>query len=545
MSARLEEKKSKAKKKTTRRKKDASTSENASSKLDELANELEMALSQNADQPISSLSDDEDANPKTSKSDNSQPLQTNSTITISKSVNFFSDYQSQKKLPSITRKEKPINKQTRDPLQVDSITPMEVEMSNKRTHYMSFLSEDDDENNKSISSMSTQEYISPLDFTESTPNQDAHLPVLSYQPSSNQQMEIISDQIPELAAKTNDRTTISSSISSNTLSPKHRDIVLRLLNVLTQLPVPSEHLRLVRRRTPKKIIPEESVATPVETKIVDEMNDPVVNETTPAKNPVSKSIDKPTASIDDTSADRMSSFIESLLELKEQIPDHGEHEDRQTNAEEMDPSEITGVIVSEAQREIDVEDSGHMKKMETIVSAAQLQTQVEENPPTEVIDATIDKVPAQPQVQVEEKNPTVSEKHEELPMPMEEDHCVEENNTKIIETPQQHSMIDHESQSILESISTISEIREEPRTSIETTPRLDRSQFNRNVKKLPLLHPLGKSTIANEASSVISIHQEPTVRLISTNSSLFISIFLLAYCPNSITGTSSTSSSLR
>jgi hypothetical protein len=205
-------------------------------------------------------------------------------------------------------------------LQVDSIIPMEVEILNKRTTYMSFLSEDDDENNKSISSMSTQEYISPLKLNKPTVQEDIHSSQVMDQSSSIVLQPI--EPIPEnIQLNTKDQTTTSSSISVNTLDSHRIQIVLRLLNVLTHVPVPLKPLRLVRRRIRQKPIPQKidsSVADiPEQSEAMDENN-------TILENQVSINMEEPTKSIEEInqiSENQVPPSIEEQLKPSEEIHD--------------------------------------------------------------------------------------------------------------------------------------------------------------------------------------------------------------------------------
>jgi len=277
--SRQQQKKKETKK--TRRKKDPSIS----TKLDDLVNELEIALSQSDQQPISQLStflSDDDDEDKIHKSDKQQlPIPTytpiilqsttihseiNSTISIGNDITFFSDDDNeeilQRKLPPssplytpIIEQQLLVNEQNSYSLQVDSIIPMEVEISDKPTKYMSFLSEDDD--NELVPSLSTQEYISPLELNKSFLNDNNHKSQLSDKSSSsNKQIETISKNIQDSLLNKKDQSSI---LDSNRIQ-----IVLRLLNVLTQIPENFKPLRLVRRRNRQKKILEKQVIVSTE-----------------------------------------------------------------------------------------------------------------------------------------------------------------------------------------------------------------------------------------------------------------------------------------
>ncbi|CAF4812100.1 unnamed protein product, partial [Rotaria sp. Silwood2] len=148
--------------KQNRRQNDASITENPSIKLDDLANELEIALSQsyqqqqNTHQLVSCLSDDDDEQDKIQKSDNQslsmpmfspislQPSTISSTISIidkrrksiSNALCFFSDDENIQETLSPIIEQQSISTS----LHVDSITPMDIETFEKPTKYMSFLS---------------------------------------------------------------------------------------------------------------------------------------------------------------------------------------------------------------------------------------------------------------------------------------------------------------------------------------------------------------------------------------------------------------------
>ncbi|CAF3583627.1 unnamed protein product [Rotaria sordida] len=343
-SSRQEQKKKEIQKrkstKKNRRQKDLSTTEKPSTKLDDLANELEIALSQsdqqqqqqNIPQFISCLSDDDDED-KISKSDKQllpipmftpislQPSTINSTISIidkpiesiSNNISFFSDDENlQETLSPIIEQQSIfnslINQNTISSLQVDSITPMDIETSYKPTKYMSFLSEDDDDNNnnnnnKSLTSISTslteqqsnnQEYISSLDFNQSIINNKlqssdkqsiTHFPTTDVLEqslsstedlSSNRPIETISENIQDSLLNDKHQTTTSSSNIVNILDSNHIQIVLRLLNTLTQIPVPLKPLRLVHRRSQRKKNSEEQASMLIDNKSNDKKEDTTI-----------------------------------------------------------------------------------------------------------------------------------------------------------------------------------------------------------------------------------------------------------------------------
>jgi hypothetical protein len=257
----------------------------------------------------------------------------------------------------------PVIKQTMNSLQVDSIIPMEVEILNTRTTYMSFLSEDDDENNKSISSMSTQEYISPLKLNKPPAQEDIYSSQVMDQSSSIVLQPI--EPIPEnIQLNTKDQTTTSSSISVNTLDSHRIQIVLRLLNVLTHVPVPLKPLRLVRRRIRQKTIPKKidsSVADiPEQSEAMDENN-------TILENQVSINMEEPTKSIEEInqiSENKVPPSIEEQLKPSEEI-----HDVEQSNIVNNQSSE---------QLQTFVEENHDVQENNTIVNE-EPQTSVEES----------------------------------------------------------------------------------------------------------------------------------------------------------------------
>jgi hypothetical protein len=369
-----------------RRQKDTSTSEKPSTKIDELATELEIAFSQSNQQhtsPPSAFLSDDDEN-KIHQSNKQQlpiPVYTpiilqtpiihreiNSSISIiptptksiSNNISFLSDDDNDERLPPssspvftpiLEHQAKPtssINEPTISSLHVDSITPMEIEISDKPTKYMSFLSEDDDD--KSGPSVFNpvieqpfinQEYISPSECNEpildidnddyhtsqssdihSSLSSTIHTPTIDelQQPlsvnrhsSSNIQVETIIENIQDSLLNEND--SAPSSIPPNTLDSNRTKIVLHLLHFLTQTPVPLKRLRLVRRRIQQKQIPEEQVVLSTEDES-DHEKTPTINTETPEQ---PKPIEENSTTIDELSDNRISLSFEEQLESTEEI----------------------------------------------------------------------------------------------------------------------------------------------------------------------------------------------------------------------------------
>ncbi|CAF0961905.1 unnamed protein product [Adineta ricciae] len=274
----------------TRRQTELSKSEDATANLADLETRLELALSQpNEPEPISPMrsffSDDDDIDNKTSASDKPQlstpvynplisksaanPPKTNSSITIipksskpiSSNVSFLSDDDneepSQQRLPSMATFIAP--KPTNIPVPVDRMTPMESEPTEKSAKYTSFLSEEDDDN-KSLSSASTpvttqpspflrQENISPLKANDAIPETITN----ATEKSSASMTPILSNDISQQSSSSPmEEDPVLSIIPVQTVNPNHIKIVLRLLDVLTQVPPPLKPLRLVRRRIQRK-----------------------------------------------------------------------------------------------------------------------------------------------------------------------------------------------------------------------------------------------------------------------------------------------------
>ena len=154
------------------------------------------------------------------QSDTQQTLHTQSTIS------FFTDDEIS---PDIIP---PPLLESTSTLQVDHLTPMDVSIPEKSINDVSFLSEDDEENHLPVLS---QEYIPPVEIEKTPVNYSSEL--------SKQLSETLEETNKD--SSSNEREQV---VETNTIDPKHTQVIYRLLNVLIQLPVPSKHLRLVRHR---------------------------------------------------------------------------------------------------------------------------------------------------------------------------------------------------------------------------------------------------------------------------------------------------------
>ena len=154
------------------------------------------------------------------QSDTQQTLHTQSTIS------FFTDDEIS---PDIIP---PPLLESSSTLQVDHLTPMDVSIPEKSINDVSFLSEDDEENHLPVLS---QEYIPPVEIEKTPVNYSSEL--------SKQLSETLEETNKD--SSSNEREQV---VETNTIDPKHTQVIYRLLNVLIQLPVPSKHLRLVRHR---------------------------------------------------------------------------------------------------------------------------------------------------------------------------------------------------------------------------------------------------------------------------------------------------------
>jgi hypothetical protein len=174
---------------------------------------------------------------------------------------------------------------------------MEHETSNTPTKYISSLSEDDDDNESLPTASASigahpyvdQEYGSSLKLNESildkdndnkykSHSSDKHpttTPILTtdiLQKSlsstedslSNNQIEIITESIQDSFFNEKDRSIPTTPV--NILDSNRIEIVLRLLHVLTQVPISLKPLRLVRRRIQQKKISKEQITIPIEDK---------------------------------------------------------------------------------------------------------------------------------------------------------------------------------------------------------------------------------------------------------------------------------------
>ncbi|CAF3361589.1 unnamed protein product [Rotaria sp. Silwood1] len=444
--------KTKATKKSStksRRKKDVSITENPSIKLDDLANELEIALSQSDHQPqqqqqnipqlFSFLSDDEDEDKilKSNTQSLSIPMFTpitlqsstiSSTISIvekptksiTNNVSFLSDDENLS--PTIEQQSmftSSFNQTSISSLQVDSITPMDIDTFNKPTKYMSFLSEDDDDNNKSCTSISTsftkqqsinQEYISSLDFNQSIINNDNKLPssdkqsithipatdTLQQSLSSNKQIETIVENTQD--SLINDKQQTTSSNIVNTLDSNRIQILLRLLNVLTQIPVPLKPLRLVRRRIRHKKNSEKQVSVLTSNKSNDEKEETTLiqlseHSTSEQIEQESKAISEIITTINNIPVNELSiPMEEEPKDSKENITVTDEITSEQVSVSMEEHSKFItendtiSILLPESQRSIPMEEEPkHTEESNTVINEIrnnQVSISIEEQPVT-------------------------------------------------------------------------------------------------------------------------------------------------------------------
>ncbi|CAF0899728.1 unnamed protein product [Adineta steineri] len=398
----------------------------------------------------------------------------------------------QNKLPPVLSTHEQINSSL---LQVDSITPMEYDIPDKSTKYMSCLSEDDDDN-KSLSSTSTsmtvqqpihQEYMPRLDLNESNVNKDddqSQSSVLSTIPISttdvlSQSLSSIEDSQPNKQEETvqddNNHTQ-----PTNTLDPNHTKIVLRLLHVLTQLPTAFKPLRPIRRRIQQKTMPEKHITTLTEENSANEAIDTTVAEI-PA-DPV-REIEEQTCTItNDLPENQISTTMEESINT---TTDNLLADNEMTHPEEID-------VLSNNSLSIPIEEQSEV---------------IEENKIT-----TDNLLASQSSIEDPEDTSTTSERIEEevdtsihsifnnlLSIPTEEQsQSTEDNSTIKNETLEEHVFIpDKEQVKPIENIDkTIREIDEksaiikEPliiSTSPKTTSSIKSIQFKRPLPPPPVV----------------------------------------------------------
>ncbi|CAF0787771.1 unnamed protein product [Adineta steineri] len=527
--------KTKSKKKPpakNRRQPDRSKSLDSPTKLDDLANELAIALSQpNQEEPISQLStflSDDDDEDKTLKSDKKQVptivynpmilqpqinrprtrstigLKTKSPKTISKNISFFSDDDNeeaiQNKLPPVLSTHEQINSSL---LQVDSITPMEYDIPDKSTKYMSCLSEDDDDN-KSLSSTSTsitvqqpihQEYMPRLDLNESNINKDdnqSQASVLSTIPISttdvlSQSLSSIEDSQPNKQEETvqddNNHTQ-----PTNTLDPSHTKIVLRLLHVLTQLPTAFKPLRPIRRRIQQKTMPEKHITTLTEENSANETIDTTVTEI-----PVDlvREIEEQTCTItNDLPENQIFTTVEESINTTT--------DNLLVDSEMTHPAEID--VLSNNSLSIPIEEQSELieENKITIDNLLASQSSIEENHVT-IIEDLKDTPTTSERIEEEVDTSIHSISNNLLSIPTEEQsQSTEDNRTIKNETLEEHVFIpDKEQVKPIENINkTICEIDEksaiikEPlimSTSPKTTSSIESIQFKRPLPPRPVV----------------------------------------------------------
>lgn len=379
---------------------------------------------------------------------------------------------------------------------------MEIETFDKPTKYMSFLSEDDEETNKLEPSRYTQEYISPVKLNKPSSNYDKHKSQTSDRPlsstihftttavlqqtlsspeedlSSNNTIETISENIQDSLLNKEDRSTPP----INILDSNRTQIVLRLLHVLTQVPVPLKPLRLVRRRIQqKKILQQQTTVstdkidamvteTPVHvvtsepSKLIEEVN-LIVNDTPQTQvEEQPKSVEQMDTTTNDTPIVQDSLSIEdqsnSTIEMNPPINNTSEAQD--SLAIEDQPKFITKTSspmndTPESQVSLALDDQPKLTKESDLLINSPPETQVlfstEEHPKlSNEIGLLINDTPeTQASFQTEEKIMSI-----------------EEANTTINNTPETQGLLRIEDQSkSTEEVHV--EINEEPEIPISTS----------------------------------------------------------------------------
>ncbi|CAF0901418.1 unnamed protein product [Adineta ricciae] len=380
----------------TRRQTELSKSENATTNLADMETRLELALSQpNEPEPISPMrsffSDDDDIDNKTSASDKPQlstpvynplisrstinPPKTNSSITIipksskpiSSNVSFLSDDDNeeppQQRLPPIATFIAP--KSANVPIRVDRITPMESESTEKSAKYTSFLSEED-EDNKSLSSASTpvtiqpspflrQENISPLKTNDAIPETNTNTTEKSL---ASMTPILSSDTSQQSSSSPMEEDPVLSIIPMKTINPNHIKIVLRLLDVLTQVPPPKKPLRLVRRRIQRK---KASQSKPIDENVTTSTSE-LANSSPPV--PINATTDSTMEADTITPTEKQAQVIEEKLVNQvslptEKLPEFTEHsldttaETSQPTVAEISPDDQIRITTEERLESVD------------------------------------------------------------------------------------------------------------------------------------------------------------------------------------------------
>ncbi|CAF4257618.1 unnamed protein product, partial [Adineta steineri] len=451
------------------------------------------------------LSDDDDED-KTLKSDKKQvptivynPMilqpqinrpRTRSTITlkpkspktISKHISFFSDDDNeeaiQNKLPPVLFTHEQINSSL---LQVDSITPMEYDIPDKSTKYMSCLSEDDDDN-KSLSSTSTsmtiqqpihQEYMPRLDLNESNVNKDddqSQSSVLSTIPISttdvlSQSLSSIEDSQPNKQEETiqddNNHTE-----PTNTLDPNHTKIVLRLLHVLTQLPTAFKPLRPIRRRIQQKTMPEKHITTLTEENSANETIDTTVTEI--PTDPIHEMEEQTCAITNDLPENQISTTVEESINTTT--------DNLLTDSEMTHPEEID--ILSNNSLSIPIEEQSEV---------------IEEN------QMTTDNLLTS-QSSIEEKHVTIIEDLKDTPTTSEQ--IEEEVDTSIHSIPNNLLSIPTEDNSTIKNETLEEHVFIPDKEQVEPIENIDKTMREIDEKSAIIKEPLIMSTSPKTTSSI-------------------------------------------
>ena len=478
--------------------------------MDDLANKLEIALSQ-SNQPETSqltsfLSDDEN-----DQSDKQQFPNTNSTITVSKEISFFSDDEtSQEMIPPTSLVSTPILEQPAIVSeQMDSITPMDVELPPTTTKYISTLSEDDEENSPIVSS----------------PLKSNKVP-FRYQPQPSDKTSSLKKSNEPIRKNTKDQRT-KSIITKDTLDSKRIQIVFRLLNVLIQVPVPLKPLRLVRRRIKQKPIPEEQVNLStddenIETPPIQILEQPKIIEhmdtteevTTPVEE-IKKTSEEEHHDISQTEVQEVDTSISGVLEVTQTLVDSKQDdtttdEVHQAPAEENLDIENKNTTTSEPQEKNQdkeeqqdfVEKNTIIEEVNTAVGGMQEENQSSQEPEerqdsiTEVYEENIN---------TEEKDTAINEGQEEKQDFVEKNVIIENPDTSISE-------VHEENLDIKEKDPVINVIQEEQQTSVEKEPVHGKELLNQNFRNKTFFYSLEPVAIPTK-SITVAIPQQSTVSI--------------------------------
>ena len=175
---------------------------------------------------------------------------------------------------------------TNSSLPINNTTSMDVAISDRT---ISFLSEEDDDNNISTS------------VIEQSPSKNLKMiPSLEYNQSQSCDKQSTNDMFT--SELSNEKTQTNSSIS---LDFNHIQIVLRLLNILTQIPISLKPLRLIRHR---KKIPRKQITTLIRHQ----------TDSTQENETVIPMLEQSTFMIENDTADIQISESQSLMSTEEQ-----------------------------------------------------------------------------------------------------------------------------------------------------------------------------------------------------------------------------------